>query len=130
MTIIQNEKILSKILDLIKERLDLPLIYLFEHNNRSDFIYVVEKELNNKIVTETEIEITELINHTISLIDIREFDTLDRMNIMKNSTMIYCKNPQVKNFMESAANVDVENLIKKRNTLINRKKECGVFFLQ
>ena len=70
------------------------------------------------------------INVFENIISLQYFSEFDKINLFNNGTVVYCENPMIPRLVELHAAENLKSMMKEKNSMIERKKECGCFYLQ
>ncbi len=118
----------DKIIRIMKARLLTPVIYLLEDEILSVVGFFDGSTKINHIY-ETQRLIEKALGREINICDIRDFNEVDRLDIIKNANLIYSETPFVKSLFESAMAQDFTISKSKKKDIINRSLESGTIYL-
>ena len=118
----------DKIIQIMRSRLLTPIIYIIDDEILS-VVGFFDGGTKINYIYETQSMIEEAIGREINICDIRDFSEADRLDIMKNATVVYSETPFVKSIFEAAMAEDFTIAQSKRKDLLERSKEDGTMYL-
>lgn len=125
-----DNQITQQAVDIILKTLLTSMIYMVEHHERVDFIYFSNNAVNEVSLKTAEQRLKKLFGCEVELVDIKMFDVMDRLQVMKQANMIYCENDAAHEVLELAVAKDLQRHMHSRVEILKRRRENGVFYLQ
>ena len=86
-------KLTKRISDIITENILTPIIYMLEDEYTVELVCFCDMNIESEIFAETEKKLHELVEKEIVLLDIREYDDVDRMGVIQEGEIIYTAHP-------------------------------------
>lgn len=120
----------NTIAGLIAKTVLSPIVYMVEHDNRIDFVYITNEEISDDKLYDVQNSASILLKCDVDILDIRYFSEIDKLTLLKNSTPVYCENPILPKLVEANAIESIKLMTKQKNEIIERKSELGCYFLQ
>ena len=106
------------------------LVYMVEHDGRMDFIYFASEQINEDVLYDVQSSVQDILKCDVGIISLQYFSEFDKINLFNNGTVVYCENPMIPRLVELHAAENLKSMMKEKNSMIERKKECGCFYLQ
>lgn len=125
----QNMKI-NKIIDLFLKNVLVYMIYMVEHDDTVNFIYVSDDEADNDIISELEIQLSDSLCKEVNILNICDFSIPDRVDVIKRAELIYSGDAIMKRMFEFEINAAFKAQLNERLSYIERKEKCGAYYLQ
>ncbi|MCC8169648.1 MAG: hypothetical protein LIO59_04695 [Oscillospiraceae bacterium] len=122
------EKI-SKAAEIISKKVLTPIIYMAEHEDWVEFICFCDGKITIREIYETEQLVKNEIGMDVEIIDIREFPELERPEIISEYSLIHSENPLIEKLFTASMMTDYQNLMDEKRSMLERKRECGTYFL-
>lgn len=117
-------------LGIVLNNLMVGMIYLAEYDNTVDFVYVSLGELEEDLLQKVEQELCAELHQDIRLIDIRTFDALTLLKIVRHTPVIYQESEQLDLYVSYIVAKAVKQNMQTRQAMLERRKEIGGFYLQ
>lgn len=118
------------IAELIAKTVFSPLVYMVEHDDRIDFVYITNEEISDDKLYDVQNSASVLLKCDVDILDIRYFSEVDKLTLLRSSKPIYCENPILPKLIETKAVESIKIMVKQKNDIIDRKSEFGCYFLQ
>ncbi|MCX7714990.1 MAG: hypothetical protein N2171_04615 [Clostridia bacterium] len=125
-----NEENIKKAVCAISEKTFAQLIYMLEYEEGVNLIFVSNNLFDEKTIKNIEIEASGILECEVEVLDMREFDEADRIEIIRRANLIYCKNTLEKKIFEMETVAAYRELVEQRKSFMERKQECATFYLQ
>lgn len=123
-------KLIEKVTGIITDRILTPIIYMLEDEAQVELVCFCDANIEAEVFAETEKQLEELLQKPVVLLDIREYNEYDRMEIISDGEIIYTANPIfVKMFAASMAE-DAQRSIIEKTELLKRYSNSGSVYLQ
>ena len=123
-------KLIEKVTGIITDRILTPIIYMLEDETQVELVCFCDANIEAEVFAETEKQLEELLQKPVVLLDIREYNEYDRMEIISDGEIIYTANPIfVKMFAASMAE-DAQRSIIEKTELLKRYSNFGSVYLQ
>lgn len=123
-------KLKNKALDIITESILTPIIYLLEDENQAEFICFCDEQIEPEIFTKTQARLEKLLNTRVVILDIREYDPIDRLEIVSSGEVIYTANPVFEKMFAISMTEDIQRNQMRKSDLIKRYNSSGSVYLQ
>ena len=124
------KEIIDKIAGLIADAVLSPLIYMVEHDGRIDFIYISNEEISEDVLYNVQMSASGMLNCDVDILDIRYFSEFDKISLIQKSQIVYCENPILPKIIELRSIESLRDMIKEKDSVIERKKEYDCYYLQ
>lgn len=124
-----DEKTILEAVEIITDRLLTPVLYMYE-DEAVEFICFCDGKTEMEDIRETEKSVYINLGIKVEIVDIREFEETDRVEIIKNAMLVYAVNDIVRMAFESAMVSDLEKQSLKKQELIKRNDETGTYYAQ
>ena len=121
---------IEKALRLFTERILTPILYMVEYDDKINFICFCDKNIKMKDIYDTNRALTDILGVSAEIIDIREFSEPDRMELLKNATLVYSADPLLEQIFIASMAEDYKNSIAEKMSMLERYKETGSGYLQ
>ncbi len=123
-----DNDILTDAVDIILDRILTPVLYMYE-DEVIEFICFPDSNITDEDFAETESALLQNLGITAEIIDIRNFDESDRVEITNTATLLYAEDDLVKIIFETAMNADKERLMLSKHETLLRKNETGTYYI-
>ncbi len=125
-----NLELMDKLIQIICENVLTPVIYMLEQNDLLDFICFCDKKITVQDLYDTQQKIKNLTGKKAEIIDIREFDESERVDVISNAVLIYSEHPLIEKVFAQSMMEDFKISMEERNNVLKRHRESGTFYLQ
>ena len=115
---------------LISKRVLTPVIYLSEYDNGAEFICFCDGSITISELYEAEQELSQALGINAEILDIREFNEPERIDIVSNCELIYSEDKFVELLFQYSMLSDFGETVRRKNSLIERKLENGSYYIQ
>lgn len=122
-----DEKILTDAVDIVLERILTPVIYLYS-DETLEFICFADTKTSEEDFLDTQAALFLNLGISAEVLDIRNFDESDRVEITKSGHLLYAENDVVKTMFEMAMLADEARVTADKQETIGRKNETGTYF--
>ncbi len=122
-----DEKILTEAVDIILERILTPVIYLYS-DEAMEFICFTDTNISEEDLFDTQAALFLNLGITAEVVDIRNFEHADRVEITKTGHLLYAENDAIQTMFEMAMIADEARVNANKKNSITRKEETGTFF--
>lgn len=123
-------KLTKKVSDIITENILTPIIYMIEDEYTVELVCFCDMNIESEIFTKTEKKLRELIGKEIVLLDIREYDEVDRMEIIQDGEIIYTAHPAFEKMIAISTAEDLRRSSIEKSELLKRYNASGSVYLQ
>lgn len=106
-----------------------PVIYMSEKDTEISFICFCDNNVTTSEVFEVEQTLSNMLQKRVVIADIREFSEIDRLDIIKESTLIYCEDPLLQQVFEMSMVEDFRIAFAKKQEVIERSKSCNSVYI-
>lgn len=125
-----NQKSVDKAVSIITQRLLTPLLYKLEDEISIRFIGFFDTNMDFSEITATEEAVSAYVDFPLEIIDIREFEISDILNIIETAELVYSMNPVIENFFGSAIANELEMYKQVKQSYVERKNTTGTLYVQ
>lgn len=122
-----DEKILIEAVDIILERILTPVIYLYS-DEAMEFICFTDTNTSEEDFYDTQAALFLNLGITAEVVDIRNFEHADRVEITKTGQLLYAENEAIQTMFEMAMIADEARVNANKKESLMRKEETGTFF--
>ena len=109
-----NDVMKNKIVSVFNERILSPVLYMVEYENMIDLICFLDGNVTEDDIYDTEYELCAMSYKPFEIIDIREFNETDRLEIIHDAELIYSSDKLVKIIFEQSMFEDYEIMLRER----------------
>ena len=121
-------ELLNEIVGVITERILTPVLYMY-CDELVEFVCFCDMNMPIDELRETEREVYDRFGVGAEIVDIREFDESDRMDIVMNAEIVYTANDIIRTLFEGAMFADMEASNKRRGEVIDRINKTGTYYM-
>ena len=125
-----NQKSVDKAVSIITQRLLTPLLYKLEDEISIRFIGFFDTNMDIGEITATEEAVSAYVDFPLEIIDIREFEISDILNIIETAELVYSMNPVMESFFGSAIANELEMYKQVKQSYVERKNTTGTLYIQ
>ena len=115
---------------LISEKLLTPLLYKLDDQDSIKFIGFFDTNIDEEDITNTEAAVASYLDVSVEIIDIRNFEMVDIIDIVENSEIVYSTHPIMENFFGNAIMGELEMYKQMKSNYIERKNSTGTCYIQ
>lgn len=123
-----DEKKIKAAVEIITKRILTPVLYLYEEEVL-EFICFSDSCAPQEDFDEAERLIYEALGIQCEIVDIREFSTRDRLEIIETAELVYSADHLVQMLFESAMSAEAQQSEAIKEILIQRKKDTGTYYI-
>ena len=109
-----DDKMKSEIVSIFNERILSPVLYMAEYDDVVDLICFCDRNIIIGEVYETEMALHAATGRQFEIVDIREFDEFDRLDIVHNAELIYSEDRLIEKVFEQSMLEDFEIMMRER----------------
>ncbi len=125
-----DKRIEDKIIKIFKEKILTPILYMVQYDDIVDLVCFCDRSITMQTIYDTANEIGKQIDKQVEIIDIREFDEADRIEIMKNAQLLYSEDPIIERIFEESMLEDFRIMLNQREETMSRYIENSTPYLQ
>lgn len=125
----EDSKIIQEAIDIISESVITPVIYLINTDDHICFVCFLNPNTVYERVINAQEKLSKLLNSNAVILDIREFDECDRVDILEKADMIYCADSNLKKLFEMSLLNDCKRAFEEKSGIIDREKSCDSMYL-
>lgn len=125
-----DKRIEDKIIKIFKEKILTPILYMVQYDDIVDLVCFCDRSITMQTIYDTANEIQKQIDKQVEIIDIREFDEADRIEIMKNAQLLYSEDPIIERIFEESMLEDFRIMLNQREETMSRYIENSTPYLQ
>ena len=125
-----NQKSVDKAVSIITQKLLTPLLYKIEDEISIRFIGFFDTNMDFSEITATEEAVSAYVDFPLEIIDIREFEISDILNIIETAELVYSMNPVMESFFGSAIANELEMYKQVKQSYVERKNTTGTLYIQ
>lgn len=119
----------KQITDIILNKILTPVIYMTEFEEVYEFVCFCDRTILMNEIYKTEKKLSAVLGKTAVIIDIRELPEAERVEIVKESQIIYYEDEIIKQLFEISMFEDFKIFMDKRNSTLDRIKNDGTPYL-
>lgn len=120
----------EKMVKIISQNILTPIIYMIENEEIIDFICFCDRNITMQEIYNVEQIIKNETGKNVEIIDIREFDESERLEIVNTATLIHSEHPLIENIFTQSMIEDYKIAMGERRNVLLRQKELGICYLQ
>lgn len=120
----------NKMARIISANILTPVIYMIENDGVLDFICFCDRSITMQEIYNVERLIKEETGQAAEIIDIREFSESERLEVINHATLIHSEHPIIEHVFAQSMIEDYKLAMQDRQTILDRVKETGTFYLQ
>lgn len=120
----------EKMVKIISQNILTPIIYMIENEEIIDFICFCDRNITMQEIYNVEQIIKNETGKNVEIIDIREFDESERLEIVNTATLIHSEHPLIENIFTQSMIEDYKIVMDERRNVLLRQKELGICYLQ
>lgn len=125
-----NQKSVDKAVSIITQKLLTPLLYKLEDEVSIRFIGFFDTNMDIGEIIATEEAVSAYVDFPLEIIDIREFEISDILNIIETAELVYSMNPVMESFFGSAIANELEMYKQVKQSYVERKNTTGTLYIQ
>ena len=125
-----NQETINKAVSIITQKLLTPLLYKLEDEVSIRFIGFFDTNMDFSEITATEEAVSAYVDFPLEIIDIREFEVSDILNIIETAELVYSMHPVMENFFGSAIANELEIYKQIKQSYVERKNTTGTLYIQ
>ncbi len=125
-----NAETISEAIKVISENVLTPIIYMYEEDERIEFICFCDRNITMQEIYDTEQRLCSLTGKRTVIADIREFGQSERIDVISGSALIYAEHPLLERVFARSMLEDYKIAMNERRDLLCRQKETGTYYLQ
>lgn len=125
-----NADMQNKMAQIISANILTPVIYLIENDGVLDFICFCDRNITMQEIYNVEQLIKEETGQAAEIIDIREFSEPERLEVINHATLIHSEHPIIENIFAESMAEDYKAAMNERQTILDRVRETGTFYVQ
>lgn len=123
-----NNELLEKAVDIVLERILTPIIYFYA-DEALEFICFTDTNTDEEDFLDAQAALYLNLGISAEILDIREFDIADRVEITKSGQLLYAETDEMQRLFELAMIADETRMDAEKKQSIKRKKETGSYFM-
>lgn len=120
----------NKIIKIFNEKILSPILYMVENGDIIDLICFCDMDITERDIYEAEDAISLEIGRPVEIIDIREFERSDRIEIITHARLIYSEGELIENIFRQSMLEDFCKMISEREGALLRYSENKTPYLQ
>ncbi len=122
-----EERTVQEMVEIIAENILTPVIYMYE-DEVIEFVCFCDGNTPVQDFHDVEQEIFAKFGVNAEIVDIREFETGERWEIITNAELVYMADEVIKMAFEQAMLADIERLHNSHSELIERNAVTGSYY--
>ena len=115
--------------DTILKNILTPVIYKAEYEHAYEFFCFCDRGIMINEIIKAETELSELLDKNVIILDIRELPEAERVEVVKESEIIYYEDEIIKQLFEISMLEDFRMFLDNRNATVERMKNMGTPYL-
>lgn len=109
-----DDRMKSEIVSIFNERILSPVLYMVEYDDIVDLICFCDRNIIVGEIYETAGALQAATGKQFEIVDIREFDEVDRIDIIHNAELIYSEDRLIERIFEQSMLEDFEIMMRER----------------
>ncbi len=109
-----DDKIKDEIVSIFNERILSPVLYMTEYDDAVDLICFLDRNIDEKDISGAERAMYAAVGKPFEIVDIREFDEADRIEIIRSAELLYSEDGLIEMIFEQSMLEDFEIMMKER----------------
>ena len=109
-----DDKTKNEIISIFNEHILSPVLYMAEYDDVVDLICFCDKNIIIGEIYDTESALRAATGRSFEIVDIREFDEVDRLDIIHNAELIYSEDKLIEKIFEQSMLEDFEIMMRER----------------
>lgn len=119
---------LQDAVDIILDRILTPVLYMYDEEVL-EFICFTDSNISEDEIRSTEETLLTTLGVSAEIIDIRNFDESDRVDITTGAVLVYAEDDMIKTLFEAAMSADRERMLGLKRETLKRKTETGTYYI-
>ena len=124
-----NEEKKYQLVEMLTSKILTPLVYYIQNENVIQFFCFCDGDITYSEIFNAEWVLMTMTDYKIEIIDFREFDEIERFQILKEAEMVYCADPTIQQLFEWSMMNDATMVLTQKQQLLDRIKDCETAFL-
>ena len=120
----------QKAAEIINEYILTPVIYMFDDKEQTEFVCFCDLNIESHEFVKAEERLCGLLRKPVVLMDMREYDEVDRMGIISDGELIYSAHPLFAHMFERTMIEDARMREIQKSEMVKRYNASGSAFLQ
>ena len=109
-----DDRTKREIVSIFNERILSPVLYMVEYDDIIDLICFCDRNIIIGEIYDTAKALQAAVGKQFEIVDIREFDEADRIDIMNNAELIYSEDRLIEKLFEQSMLEDFEIMMRER----------------
>lgn len=123
-------RLIDKVSGIITDNILTPIIYMIEDEFSVEFVCFCDLNIESEKFIETEMKLAKLLGKEVVLLDIREYDEVDRMEVIQDGKIIYMAHPAFERIFAMSTVEDIKRSTIEKTELLKRYNSSGSVYLQ
>ena len=119
----------DNITEIIKNRLNTPIIYALEYEEGTCFLCLFGDKINDKDVFKVREKITKETNKSVDLIDLRDLPPYEALESLKNARVLYSEEDSIRSMIEMSISMDYRCQVSELKAAMERVERTGTHYL-
>lgn len=119
---------LQDAVNIILDRILTPVLYMYDEEVL-EFICFTDSNISEDEIRSTEESLLKTLGVSAEIIDIRNFDECDRVDITTGAVLVYAEDDIIKTLFEAAMSADRERMLVLKRETLKRKNETGTYYI-
>lgn len=120
----------DKLISIFKEKILSPVLYMVEYEDIVDLVCFCDRNITMQTIYDASEAIKQAIDRQVEIIDIREFDEADRLDIIQNARLIYSEDAFLERIFTESMLEDFCEMMYRRESMLERYEENKSPYLQ
>ena len=121
---------ITKAVEIILDGVLTPVIYMYEHEDWVEFVCFCDGKLTIGDLYATEQKVKCEIDKDVEIVDLREFDQSERLDIISNYKVVHSESDFLEHMIAAGMMTDFQHLLSERHTILERRQQSGTYYLQ
>lgn len=125
-----SNELTEYIINVVSKNILTPVIYLLEYDDVISLICFCDRNISIQEIHYVETKVKNKTGKDTEIIDIREFDEFDRLGIISRAKLIHSEHPMIEQVFVQSMAEDYKIAMEEKESMIERHKMSGTYFLQ
>ena len=109
-----DDKAKLEIVSIFNEHILTPVLYMAEYDDAIDLICFLDRGVSDDDIYNTEAVLCAVMGKPFEIVDIREFDEVERLEIVRGAELIYSEDSLIEMIFEQSMLEDFEIMMRER----------------
>ena len=123
-----DDKTVEDIVGYITDKLLTPALYMLSEDEVLGFVCFRDSSMPIQELRDLENDVRSAFGTDVDILDIREFDELDRFDVIRNAVPVYIADPTAALAFEGAMGADMHKLRLAHDSLVERRQKTNSYY--